>query len=327
MFIGKVDKRANKQKTFLPQNRKKKGSMTEALKVYLEASKRSFVGQSDEIVIPTLPGEIGVKTLGFQPICLVSRRMVDGKIQVAGGNYEAPAAFIADVSKNDAGICLKMNWMRGAELCQHFLDGSVETGRCGFPEPTREFGGANRCQTVNFGSSGNLYVSRGNDRVLYHVVPPEGDRKRWRTVGAIHLPVHESGYRSLSSALMVEDDLYTIESNASGGVIVYYTRQEGGEYIPLSVSLQLPPCRLGIAFAKNGDMVTITDFATKEKPGIYIGNELAVPDVCGTGICLLPPPIGGAMVACYGQGHPGQSGGVPGAFIYVPAEKFPDGTF
>ena len=171
-------------------------------------------------------------------------------------------------------------------------------------------------QTVNFCMDGKLWVNRNAGRVFYGYSPVGNG---WALTEKTEVPQQDREYFSVDSALLSGDRLYTIE--ASGDLTLW----QKCEYI-LNSNLRavvgvesVPDFTYGIGMRNRdeGAVWTVTDFRASVPHGIYRYSELAVSDVYGNGICFLQD--GSALVARYGQGHPGAFNGVPGALVYIPS--------
>lgn len=283
------------------------------ISAYQAAMAASYANQVGGLTVPTtLLHEHVEIPLGFQPLGISS----DEKDRIAIAAYFEPAVCLAEVTRDDQGLHLAVTWVRGAKH-------GIQSVRL-FPDISQP-GGANRAQTVNFGQSGELLVSRNGGREFF-VLTDDGSDKRTLT-GLRTLPTGEISRTVHSATLDKDGTLRTVESAADlQGWAMHTYDSDGDGFRERGTSLPLPDWTYGIGVkAEDTRPWLVTDFRAKDPHGIYRMDdkgelELVVPDVWGTGICFLSD--GSALVSRYGQGHSAPFNGVPGALIYVPASLF-----
>lgn len=290
--------------------------MSQMTSAYLGAMALSYANQRDGIDIPDSElSRVVVIPLGFQPMGMGGRRHQDGdEIAIAG--YFEPAVCLARVTRDMAGLHLRVSWIRG-------VDHGIESVRL-FPGVSQP-GGANRAQTVNFTLDGNLWVSRNGERDFYVLTPPSKPDGRWTLTGKVSLPSQSEDFSFIHAAFMHMHDttLSTVEGNAGAEWTINHYNVVSGNQVMLGDAMlrggtPLREYRYGIGLRRDRiGFWTITDIRSQELHGIYCNETLVLPDIEGNGIYFLAD--GSALVTRYGQGHPGCSNGIPGALIYVPA--------
>lgn len=283
-------------------------SMTEA---YRKAMATSYANQEGGITIPPERlGEIVEVHLGFQPLGVSA---LGNRVAIA--DYFAPAVCLAEVNRDAAGLHFKVDWVRG-------VDHGVESIRL---FPGMAVGGANRCQTACLASGGELWICRNGDREFFVLSPPIPPATRWTLTRRVKFPSSDAEFPMVHSAVVEDDRVTTVESEDSGFKNWFHKqyRAHGGELmlervIANSIAGQCWPWGYGVS-RRDDKVWTVTDFRTEKNPGIYADGDLVVPGVYGNGICFLPD--GSALVTRYGGSAKGCFNGVPGALIWVPAEK------
>lgn len=283
---------------------------TEQTEGYWQMAKYSYANQEGGITIPTEKlGEIVEIPLGFQPLGISATGN-----RFALADYFAPAVCLGTVSKDEKGLHIKTEWVRGA---QH----GIQSVRL-FPDISQP-SGANRCQTANLLPDGRLVVSRNCERDFYVFSPPSEPKGRWTLTEKRTLPLDEDGrHRFVHSAKFAENEIITIEF--LGDIKQGWSVRHYGfpEITTGSEKAHLPSYRYGIFYGTIGATYewTVTSFETDKPPGIYHGDLRVLTDICGTGLCQLPDDMG-VLVSRYGQGYKGAFNGLPGALIYVPLDK------
>lgn len=275
---------------------------------YVQSQKKSYANQAREYLIPAESlGRTYIIPLGFQPLGIASKATADGDL-IAIAAYFEPAVCLAKAWKDEAGLHLLVGWIRGVQ----YQGESVRL----FPDIAMP-GGANRCQTVNFGAK-DLLVSRNAGRELFFLRSALGED--WELMAKTVLP----GEGMVHSALLSLEHyhLTTIESSED---LNEWTRNaymlEGNEFKLVAPPEPVPAFTYGAGRRSNDPgFYFVTDFRSQEEPGIYRERERVADGCFGNGICFLSD--GSALVTRYGQGHSGPFNGVPGALIYIPAGMF-----
>lgn len=276
---------------------------------YWEASKQSYANQLGGVTIPAdRLNEIVEISVGFQPLGICGSPRDDGD-QVAIASYFHPAIFTAHVWHDD-GLHFEVEWIRR-------VNHGIQSVRL-FPDVSQP-SFANRADTVNFDEKGNLWVTRNSERDFYILSPPASKEKgRWTLTNKVTLPIQESGYEGINSALLADNLILTIES--AGDLKRWSICVYGREDLGLKSRVSSKPWRYGLALRGRSTVpCTVTDFRSRERHGIYRGKLLVVPNVEGNGIYFLSD--GSALVTRYGESHPSPLG-IPGALLYVPARFF-----
>lgn len=273
-----------------------------------KAQKQSFANQQGGVTIPARKLRDMVRIqLGFQPLGISSRPIDGGGTEILVANYYAPAVVRCEVTRDDAGLHFAVSHIRGAK-------GST---RC-FPDISMP-SGANRMQCAVRHPDGRVLVLRNGDHDFFALRQlPDGG---WQFDGMYPLP--EVGENQMVHSAVVYDEaglhwLNTIESdidcrnwqrrtyNITGRRAAFASEREGRSWV------------YGIAESETGVECTVTDFRCANKVhGIYLDDDLFVPDVCGSGIALLAD--GSALVATYGESFPEAFNGRPGELVYIPA--------
>lgn len=279
---------------------------------YLNNMAKSFANQKKSILVPT--EKLGEPIfLGFQPLGIASTPK-DGYDLVAIADYFMPAICLAKVRMTEKGLnFFDFEWIRSVKH-------GIQSVRL-FPDVVRG-GDINRAQTVNFGPNGTLWVSRNGDpeRSFFVLSPPENPGDQWSLTDKILLPSNDFEPAMVHSACLLNGlcALYTIES--SGDLKKWransYSVTPNGLTFNNSAEIELFTYGIG-----SGDigLLTITDFRSDKKHGIYRYGELAIPDIFGNGITVLDD--GSALVSVFGQACPGPFNGQPGMLLYVPKEQ------
>ena len=271
---------------------------------YTKAQALSYSGnQGATFAIPRYQRESLISiSLGFQPLGIASLPFGNDTL-IAVAAYFEPAICMIIATENEAGLCLKVNWIRGAA---NFEGKSIRI----FPDIYGP-GDANRMQTVNFGPDGALLVTRNADREFFVLSPPDDPLGKWILSDRFRL----QGQGMLHSALLEGEVLNTIES--APDLKTWFGRKYVG--MVMTEEVEIEPWEYGIARNKNNQLLTITDYRACEtrKLGILADDKMLLPSVHGNGIALLHD--GSAIVTRYGHSVTGNPFLVPGELIFVPS--------
>lgn len=275
---------------------------------YWVAMAKSYDNQEGGITIPAdqLDRIVEIQ-MGAQPLGICARPLQDGSDEVAVAFYFEPAVCLANVRRDAAGLHLVVSHIRG-------VNHGIQSVRL-FPDIYQP-GGANRAQCVFWGPDGKtIWVSRNGERDFFVLSPPAEPKGRWTLIDKFSMPQCDP-HMMVHSALY-HGDVYTIES--PDDLKEWRIRQynTGPQRFVVANEQAIETWRYGIA-VKNGSVWTVTDFRADQPHGIYCGDKLMVPDMCGNGIAFLSD--GSALVTRYGQSYPGCFNGIPGALIYIPAD-------
>jgi len=283
---------------------------------YWQAQQSSYPLLGKEIFIPTEKlDQVWEYYLGSQPLGCASKVLSPTQTLILLFAYFEPCIGKILATLENDGLHLHWDWIRGSML-------GTESVRF-FPSLPIPSGQFSRGQTVNFGPRGTMIVSRniGNKLLIHYpidnILP---DAPNWALAGEIELK--EAGL--IHSVLLELDEneqrivnFHTIEAsdyqpdNGNWKQCLY--DEDGRRWMPET----LPPYRYGLGKREGVDgLFTITDFRTKERPGIYLGQKLIVPGVHGNGICFLAD--GSAFVTRYGCGAADPGNGKPGAILVIP---------
>jgi len=228
--------------------------------------------------------------------------------QLVIADHYQPQVRLGRLRQDSDDIVMDMTFIRGAEGTTRLFPGMFQ-GPYG-PD-------FSRAQTAFLGKDGRLYVTRNGDRKIFVISPPAKEGGRWSLSGEIIFPddveagtmVH-SIFCNHSSGLV-----RTIESDVRCEKWTSNSYELGvGVLLRCSDSEPTGAFRYGIGDLGEDDW-TITDFRTEERPGVYAGDKLVIPGLCGNGIAFLPS--GDAIVTQYGS-----SIEQPGALVFVPAHMF-----
>lgn len=264
-------------------------NMTEA---YKAAMAKSYANQEGGVTIPAdqLDQVVEIQT-GFQPLGVCARPLVDGSDKVAIACYFEPAVCLANVKRDEKGIHFVVSHIRG-------INHGIQSVRL-FPD-IFQAGGANRAQCVLHGFEGNILVSRNGERDFYVLSWPDQPNGRWTLTAKLTLPANGEMVMLHAADRIDEDTVFmTVESKAdltSWHLCQYRVSTRGIE--TTEEPMPMPDYTYGIT-VRDGKVWTITDFRSSAPHGIYCGDRLAVPEVCGTGLAFLSD--GSALVARYGQ--------------------------
>ena len=269
----------------------------------------SYANQEGGVTIPSerLGGPVEIP-LGCQPLGITA---LGNRVAIAA--YFEPAVCLAEVNRDSAGLHFKVEWIRG-------VNHGVESIRL-FPG-LAPGGRENRCQTACFAPDGELWVCRNGDREFFVLSPPIPPAKRWTLTRRVKFPASNAELPMVHSAVIVGGgDVVTIESEDDEFKNWFFRRYEvDGDGLRLVSSLpSWSPWSYGVVW-RGCSFWRVTDFRTEDEPGIYRGDDLVVSGVNGNGICFLSD--GSALVTRYGHSAKGAFNGLPGALIWVPAEKF-----
>ncbi|MDO8499632.1 MAG: hypothetical protein Q7S66_03155 [bacterium] len=275
-----------------------------------KAHAQSFANQESRRTIPAKKlGRIVRIRMGFQPFGITSSVNADGTDKVLIANYYGPAIVRTIVSKDEAGLHFAVNHIRGAE-------GSM---RC-FPDVQR---GANRMQVAVRHPNGDVLVLRNGDDDFYALRLIDGGGFRFE--GKFDIAVHKVN-QMVHSAAMVGDLLVTIESEIKAATADWcrrvYGPTEDDQLHPIFglTGDDVPSARWRYGIAASSDPKkhwTVTDFRSEEKHGVYLGDDLVVPGICGSGLAILTD--GSMLVSVYGESFPEPFNGRPGELVYIPA--------
>ena len=187
-----------------------------------------------------------------------------------------------------------------------------------FPDVLRD-SDINRTQTVNFGPNGTLWIPRNGDpeRSFFVLPPPQNTGDKWSLTDKILLPPDGDDMAMIHSALWEHktNRIFTIKSSADVNEwqsTIYSVADE--KTLFYNSSDRIEPFTYGITLTNYG-LLTVTNFRSTKKHGIYLYQNLAVPDVFGNGITSLSD--GSVLVSVYGQTCPGPFNGVPGMLLYI----------
>ena len=249
--------------------------------------------------------------LGFQPLGI---SLVADRIAVA--SYFEPAIYLGQISRDEKGLHIDFTAIRGADARGA---GSQDTSVRIFPDVIRN--DANRAQTVILMPNGTILVSRKADREFF-VLSPTENPSRPRLTGRLLLPCKEDWGEMLHAAVdePFQNHLLTVES-APDTKTCWHRAYQISEFGFRMVHEQvIPPFTYGIGLraGKTGPWF-ITDSRSQREFGIYHGNELLVPGICGNGLAFLVN--GSALVTQYNHAV-GTTTGKPGKLLYVPAALF-----
>lgn len=273
-------------------------------KDYAEARKTSYANQNKSLTVGEGLNKIVTIPLGFQPFGIAAL----GNNQIAITAYFEPAVCLAKVRSYDVvGMHFTVDWIRGVKHGGK----SVRL----FPNLLKK-GEGNRAQTVNFESTGSLWISRNGDNQLFNIAK-EG--VGWElTKRTINIPTDDIVW----SAHLDRNTLLTIECalDAKSWWLREYSLNE--RMITRTLTLiriftkEIPPFIAGVTH-HDGSLWHITDFRSTAPHGIYRDDKLVIPNIYGNGLCFLKN--GSILATRYGQASPGPFNGEPGALIYVPA--------
>lgn len=276
-------------------------------KQYLAAMALSYANQEHAYVVPAKRTNAIVEIpLGFQPLGASCAFISNKQAVVAISAYFEPAVCLVTIEFSPQGLNFDVSWVRGAE----WQGQSVRL----FPADMEKPGDVFRASAICFGPEGNLWVAPNGTREFVVLAAPQGQQKKWQVVNRVAVP----GEGMIHSAALDGELLHTVESgmDLSGWTARQY---DIADWKMVGILRELRPYTYGVECTVD-DRWYVTDFGSKADPGLYSGDELVVPGVHGTGLCFLPD--GGALVARYGQTHPGPFNGIPGALVYVPPNKF-----
>lgn len=262
---------------------------------YLKAQQLSYA-QLENSAVMSVGGEY---PLGFQPLGIASQGST-----IAIADYFAPAICLADVIFifDKERINFTTSWIRSVK----YRDRSVRL----FPSLLRR-NEANRAQTVVL-DGGNIWVSRNGDRTFFKICRED---EGWKlTDSRKKLPGEDLVHSATLATFSPSDLLLTVES--TNDLKKWFTRRYDWRRNKLLHSEDSPPFVYGIA-CRNSDLWTITDYRSNVKLGIYCNGRLAIPDICGNGLCFLSN--GSLLVTRYGQSSSEAFSGKPGALIHVRA--------
>jgi len=282
-------------------------------KDYLKAMLLSYSNQEGGVTIAhDQLDQIVEIPLGFQPLG-ISNQIGESNDEILIVAYFEPAICCANVRRDDQGIHFAIDWIRG-------VNHGIQSVRL-FPNICQA-SGANRAQCVVHGFEGTIWVSRNNERDFYVLSRPNKPNDRWTIKAKLPLPTN-GDMKMLHATEIRNNQLVTMESRADlteDWQQCNYSFSTTGD-IKVNGIQPIPDWTYGIGFRRNDIMPwSITDFRSLIPHGIYYGDKLIVPEVCGTGITFLSD--GSALVTRYGQSYPGCFNGIPGALIYVPAIMF-----
>ena len=267
----------------------------------------------------TLPADklsqIYVKQLHYQPAAIVSRPIKGGD-EVLIADYFGPGICRAKVTHNKKGLSFVYEWVS-------FVKHGTDNVRL-FPWHCLP-GGANHCETVNFGKGNTIWISRNGERDFFMLSPIKGIKKsepvKMEITKKITLPPHSDTEFSVQSTLFYDSLIVTLENSTrvpeneedwQWRCCFYNLDENSANYIN---GKDISPWMYGIAYkAKEYEHIWLgTDHNCIKPHGIYCDNTLVVPDVCGQGLCFLSD--GSMLVAGYNV-----HAQLPGALIYVPAD-------
>lgn len=291
---------------------------------YWTASAFSFAAHKDRTEIPLQQEGILEIPLGFQPYGINSRPLSGGSDAVVLADYFAPAVCTFEVRIANGILRLeKVAWIHGAQ-------NGITRCRGGFPDIAQPTG-ANRCVAVCLDpyEDGSVWVNRG-EREFFVLSPvtvgtmtaqEQKTGVRWELRRRVLLPQKDE-FPSVYSATFSGRVLHTIESNNRLDSYEVAQYEVAGDTVTARVRESTLARSGGIARTSTGGFLTVTnaEVANREK-GIYLGSNLYVPGVSGTGICALSN--GGALVSRYGQEAGGPFKGIPGALLYIPPSLLP----
>lgn len=279
---------------------------------YWQAAALSFRWQIKTREVSISDSTVTEIPLGFQPLGISAR---GDRVLIA--DYFAPAVCMNRVTVQDSVLKFEVAWIHGAR-------NGITKCRGGFPDMAYPYG-ANRCVTAFFAPCGkSVCIGRG-DREFFVLRPEE--EGQWRITARISLPQH-SGYPWVHSATLRSNVLWTVESDASmnnwrSALYLWDNMDDWVIQPPLMLeegSASISRFHYGITHMADEAVLVASSHAIRGEcagnPGIYVGGKLVVPDIIGSGICLLPN--GGALVSQYGQEEDGAHKGNHGKLTYVP---------
>lgn len=239
-------------------------------------------------------------TLSWQPLAISYDPESD---RVAIASYFHPAVCLGSLMTDENGnLVMKEKWVRGA-------DGTSRL----FPSDETH----SRCQTASL-VAGDLWVTRSGERRIFVLAPPSEEGARWKLRRRIEFPGDLDGSMIHSLTILSEDELVTIESDArlNDWYLSRYEVLSNGSLGKLEEDETFfPPYTYGYCETSRG--WTITDSRSTVDHGIYVDDELVIPNITGTGITFPFPGDGSCLVTRYGD-----EDGLPGALIYLPERMF-----